>query len=79
MCAYLYSACLVCRVLKIHIPRNKLWWLLPNIAYVMRKTILRNLDYVQCLNIALMKKPWCMKMYEKENVSLEFSLGPGLV
>ena len=39
--------------------------MLPNIAYAMRKTILRNLNYAQCLNIALMKKAWFIAPMEK--------------
>ena len=31
-------------------------WLLPNIAHAIWKTILSNLNYVQCLNIAPKKK-----------------------
>ena len=50
--SYLYSVCLLSRVLKKkHTSRNNFQWLLPNTAYVIRKTIL-NLNYVQYLNIA---------------------------
>ena len=36
----------------MHISKNPLEWLLPNIAYAIRTTILKNLNYVQCLNLA---------------------------
>ena len=32
--------------------------MLPNIAYAIRKKMLKNLSYVQCLNIAPMGKAW---------------------
>ena len=36
-----------------------------NIAYEVWKTILRDLNYVKCLNIAPMKKVWFMVPMEK--------------
>ena len=45
---------------RAHITRNKFHWLLPNIAYEIWKTILRNLNYVQCLKLAPMEKAWLM-------------------
>ena len=40
--------------------------MLLNIAFVILKTRLRNLHYVQCLNIAPMEKAWFMAVMEKE-------------
>ena len=40
----------------MHISRNTFQWLLPDTAYAIWKTILRNLNYFQCLNIALSKR-----------------------
>ena len=37
---------------KENILRNQLQWLLPNLGYTIRKILLRNFNYVQCLNIA---------------------------
>ena len=51
---------------RAHISRNTFQWLLPNIAFAIWKTRLRNLHYVQCLNIAPMEKAWFMALMEKE-------------
>ena len=51
ICLYLYSVCLVYRGLK-----NTFQWLLPNLAYAIRKILLRNFNYVQCLNLAQWKR-----------------------
>ena len=66
MCSHLYPVWLVSRVLKSTISRNTFQWLLPNIAFAIWKTRLRNLHYVQCLNIAPMEKAWFMALMEKE-------------
>ena len=44
-------------------------WLLPNIAHAIWKTILSNLNYVQCLNIApkekIFKMEYIFKIFAK--------------
>ena len=59
MRSYLYALCLVCRVSK-----NTLEWLLPNIADAIRRTKLRNLNHVQCSNLAPMEKEWFLAPME---------------
>ena len=39
--------------------------MLPNIAYATWKTILKHLNYVQCLNIAPIEKAWFITPTEK--------------
>ena len=41
---------------KEHISRNTFQWLLPNLAYAIRKILLKNFSYVQYLNIAQWKR-----------------------
>ena len=41
-----------------------LQWLLPCIVYAKWKAILRNLNYVYCLNTAPMEKEWFMALME---------------
>ena len=50
---------------RTHISRNTFQWLLPNIAYAIQKRVLRNLNYVQCLNEGPMEKTWFMAPMEK--------------
>ena len=52
-------------VIYLVLRRNSLQWLLPNIAYAIWKTILKTLNYVQCLNIAFLEKAWFMAPMEK--------------
>ena len=60
---------------RAHTSRNTFQWLLPNIAFAIWKTILRNLHYVQCLNIAPMQKAWLMAPNGKRIMaSMEYSL-----
>ena len=55
---------------KEHISRNTYQWLLPNLAYATRKILLRNFNYVHCLNLAQWKRhsswaPWNIAPIEK--------------
>ena len=57
--------CLVSWVLKNTYFKERLSVVAFNIAYTVWKTILRNLNYVKCLNLASMKKAWFMAPMEK--------------
>ena len=57
MCFYLYSVRLVCRVSN---NKEQLSVVASKYSITIWKTILRNLNYVQCLNIAPMEKAWFM-------------------
>lgn len=60
ICSCLYSVCLAFSAGL----EATFQWLLPNTAYAIRKTILRNLNYVQWLSMALMEKTWLMVVME---------------
>ena len=61
MCLYLYSLCMVCRDLN---NKGQVSVIVSNRGYAIWKTILRNLNYVQYLNIAPMDKAWFMAPME---------------
>ena len=64
MCLLPYSAeYSFCRFLNSIYFKEQIW-LLQNIAYAQYSIILRNLNYVQCLNIAPMEKAWFMAPME---------------
>ena len=61
MYSYCCSVCLVSRILKNtyfikNFPVDTFQWLLTNVTHGIGKTILRNLNYVQCLKITPMEK-----------------------
>ena len=66
MCSYLYSVFLVSQVLKNTYLKEPLSVVAFNIAYGLWKTILWELNYVKCLNIAPMKKAWFMALMEEK-------------
>ena len=49
---------------RAHISKSTLDWLLPNMVYAIQRTILGNLNYVQCLNLALMEKASFLALME---------------
>ena len=60
---------------RTHISRDTFQWLLPNMAFAIWKARLRNLHYVQCLNIAPTEKAWFMAPNGKGIMaSMEYSL-----
>ena len=54
---YLYSRCMVCRVLKNTYFKEHSWVIASKYS-IMQKAILGNLNYVQYLNLAPIEKAW---------------------
>ena len=56
--------CLVCPILKNRYFKEQPRMIASKYSIVMPKTILRNLNYVQCLNLAPMEKEWFLTSME---------------
>ena len=64
MCSYLNLVCLVCRVLKNTYFKEHVSVVASKYSICDTEKMLRNLSYVQCLNIAPLEKAWFMAPME---------------